>query len=31
MAPTKDASDLAEVIAKNTDGVTQVHNKIQVP
>ena len=31
MAPPKDASDLAEVIAKNTDGVTQVHNKIQVP
>ena len=29
-APTKDASDLAEMIAKNTDGVRSVHNKIAV-
>jgi osmotically-inducible protein OsmY len=29
-APTKDASDLAEMIAKDTDGVTSVHNKIVV-
>lgn len=29
-APTKDASDLAEMIAKDTDGVTAVHNKIVV-
>jgi hyperosmotically inducible protein len=29
-APTKDASDLAEMIAKNTDGVTSVHNDIVV-
>jgi hyperosmotically inducible periplasmic protein len=29
-APTKDASDLAEMIAKDTDGVTLVHNKIVV-
>lgn len=29
-APTKDASDLAEMIAKDTDGVTSVHNRIVV-
>ena len=29
-APTKDASDLAEMVAKDTDGVTSVHNKIVV-
>jgi hyperosmotically inducible protein len=29
-APTKDASDLAAMIAKDTDGVTGVHNKIVV-
>lgn len=29
-APTKDASDLAEMIAKDTDGVRSVHNKIAV-
>jgi hyperosmotically inducible protein len=29
-APTKDARDLAEMIAKNTDGVTTVHNDIVV-
>ncbi len=29
-APTKDASDLAGMIAKDTDGVTSVHNKIVV-
>ena len=29
-APTKDASDLATMIAKDTDGVTSVHNKIIV-
>src|ERR1700690_2416379 len=29
-APTKDASDLAEMIAKATDGVASVHNKIVV-
>jgi len=29
-APTKDASDLAESLAKDTDGVTSVHNKIVV-
>jgi len=29
-APTKDASDLAAMIAKNTDGVASVHNKIVV-
>jgi hyperosmotically inducible protein len=29
-APTQDASDLAEMIAKSTDGVTAVHNKISV-
>jgi hyperosmotically inducible protein len=30
MAPTQDASDLAAMIAKDTDGVTSVHNKIVV-
>jgi hyperosmotically inducible periplasmic protein len=29
-APTKDASDLAAMIAKNTEGVTSVHNDIAV-
>jgi hyperosmotically inducible periplasmic protein len=29
-APTKDASDLAAMIAKDTDGVTAVHNKIAI-
>ena len=29
-APTKDASDLAEMIAKATDGVRGVHNSIVV-
>jgi hyperosmotically inducible protein len=29
-APTKDASDLAEMLAKDTDGVRSVHNKIAV-
>jgi hyperosmotically inducible periplasmic protein len=29
-APTKDASDLAEMLAKDTDGVRSVHNKIVV-
>jgi hyperosmotically inducible protein len=29
-APTKDARDLAEMITKNTDGVTSVHNDIVV-
>jgi hyperosmotically inducible periplasmic protein len=29
-APTKDASDLAEMITKDTAGVTAVHNKIVV-
>ncbi len=29
-APTKDASDLAAMIAKDTNGVTSVHNKIEV-
>jgi hyperosmotically inducible protein len=29
-APTKDASDLAAMIAKDTEGVTSVHNKITV-
>jgi hyperosmotically inducible protein len=29
-APTKDASDLAEELAKNTDGVMSVHNDISV-
>ena len=30
IAPTQDASDLAEMIAKNTEGVISVHNKITV-
>jgi hyperosmotically inducible protein len=30
VAPTKDASDLAEMIAKDTEGVVSVHNKIAV-
>jgi hyperosmotically inducible periplasmic protein len=29
-APTKDAADLAELTAKDTDGVVKVHNKIIV-
>lgn len=29
-APTKDASDLAEMIARDTDGVRSVNNKIVV-
>ncbi len=29
-APTKDASDLAEMIAKDTEGVRAVHNRIVV-
>ena len=29
-APTQDASDLAAMVAKNTEGVTSVHNKIIV-
>jgi hyperosmotically inducible periplasmic protein len=29
-APTKDASDLAAMLAKDTEGVTSVHNKIMV-
>jgi hyperosmotically inducible protein len=29
-APTQDASDLAAMIAKNTEGVTSVHNSIAV-
>jgi hyperosmotically inducible protein len=29
-APTKDASDLAAMITKDTEGVTSVHNKIVV-
>jgi hyperosmotically inducible protein len=29
-APTQDASDLAGLIAKSTEGVTAVHNKISV-
>jgi len=29
-APTKDAVDLAEMIAKNTDGVSSVHNDVVV-
>ncbi len=29
-APTKDASDLAEMLTKDTDGVRAVHNKIIV-
>jgi hyperosmotically inducible protein len=30
LAPTRHASDLAEMIAKSVDGVTNVHNKIAV-
>ena len=30
MAPSKDASELAAMIAKGTDGVTSVHNGIVV-
>jgi hyperosmotically inducible protein len=30
VAPTQDASDLAAMLAKDTDGVTAVHNKIVV-
>ena len=29
-APTKDASDVAELTAKNTEGVTSVHNNIVI-
>jgi len=29
-APTKDASDLAELITKDTSGVRSVHNRIVV-
>jgi osmotically-inducible protein OsmY len=29
-APTQDAVDLATMIAKNTDGVTSVHNDVTV-
>jgi hyperosmotically inducible periplasmic protein len=29
-APTKDASDLAAMLAKDTDGVNSVHNNITV-
>jgi len=29
-APSKDASDLAGMVAKDTDGVTRVHNQIVV-
>ncbi len=29
-APTKDAKDLAEMLAKNTEGVRKVHNDIVV-
>jgi hyperosmotically inducible protein len=29
-APTQDASDLAKMIAKDTDGVRNVHNRIVV-
>jgi hyperosmotically inducible protein len=29
-APTQDASDLAAMLAKNTDGVSAVHNDIAV-
>jgi osmotically-inducible protein OsmY len=29
-APTKDAKDLAAMIAKNTEGVNEVHNDIVV-
>jgi hyperosmotically inducible protein len=30
VAPTKDASDLAAMLAKDTEGVTSVHNGIVV-
>lgn len=30
LAPTRDASDLAEMLAKSVEGVTSVHNKITV-
>jgi hyperosmotically inducible protein len=30
VAPTQDASDLAAMLAKDTEGVTSVHNKIVV-
>jgi hyperosmotically inducible protein len=30
VAPTQDASDLAAMLAKDTEGVTAVHNKIVV-
>jgi hyperosmotically inducible protein len=30
IAPTKDAKDLAEMITKDTEGVTSVHNDIVV-
>jgi hyperosmotically inducible protein len=30
-APTKDARDLAGMLAKDTDGVTSVNNNIEVP
>lgn len=29
-APTQDASDLATMVAKDTDGVTDVHNHIEI-
>jgi hyperosmotically inducible periplasmic protein len=29
-APTRDASDVAELTAKNTEGVTSVHNNIMI-
>jgi hyperosmotically inducible periplasmic protein len=29
-APTRDASDVAELTAKNTEGVTSVHNNIVI-
>ena len=29
-APTRDASDLAAMIAKNTEGVNSVHNDIAI-
>lgn len=29
-APTKDASDIAGLVAKDTEGVTSVHNKIEI-
>jgi hyperosmotically inducible protein len=30
-APTQDAADMAGLLAKDTDGVTAVHNNIAVP